>query len=106
MIGRLPVQVRHLLLLLLSAAVTFGLEQLPSLELTPMQASIGTLVLTALLAWVTPLVQGYGLGQVKADATELDEFAEATDNSERPEDGSQKVIQDPNHEYVSDGEEA
>jgi hypothetical protein len=102
MLGRLPAQVRHLLLLLLAAGLTFVIEQLPSVELSPVVASAVTLLVTALLAWVTPLIQSYGLGQLGAEATDLDALAEATNNSDRPEDGPQDISQDPELVLVSE----
>jgi hypothetical protein len=102
MIARLSAPIRHLLLLLLAAGLTFAAEQLPSLDLNAQASSLLTLAIAALLAWLTPLIQSYGLGQLGAEATDLDDFVTATDNSSRPDDGPQDVSQDPNVTLVSD----
>lgn len=98
-IARAPAPIRHLILLLLAAGLTYGTEQLPNVTLNPQLKPLLALILAALLAWVTPLIQSYGLGQEKADATYLDDFAEQTDNGSRPEDGPGDPTQDPASEF-------
>lgn len=97
MFGKLPAPARHLLLLILAASLTGLLKALPSLEIPDNLVPFVTGFIAVILAWVTPLVQAYGLGVVPeiADATSLDDLVQTTDNSSQPEDGPQRISQDP-----------
>lgn len=103
MFAKLPAPLRHLLLLLLSGTLTYLLDLIPDLNLPSSILPVITLLITALLAWVTPLVQSYGLGQAPADASKDDDLVAATDNSSRPEDGFQTLEQDPKVVYDEEG---
>ena len=98
MLGKLPAPVRHLLLLVVAASLTGLLEALPSLDIPVDVLPFVTGLIAVILAWVTPLIQSYGLGVVPeiADATSLDDLVQATDNSSQAEDGPQRISQDPN----------
>ena len=97
MFGKLPATARHLLLLILAASLTGLLKTLPSLEIPDNLVPFVTGFIAVILAWVTPLVQAYGLGVVPeiADATSLDDLVQATDNSSQAADGPQRISQDP-----------
>ncbi len=63
MLDRLPAWARHLALLLLGAVLTWaGTDLVPSLEGKPGLAGIAAVVLTMLLAALTPLTRQYGIG--------------------------------------------
>ena len=85
------------MLLILAASLTGLLKALPSLEIPDNLVPFVTGFIAVILAWVTPLVQAYGLGVVPeiADATSLDDLVQTTDNSSQPEDGPQRISQDP-----------
>ncbi len=72
-IGQLPLELRHLLLILLSVVLSWASTvALPALrEALTGQPLLGPLLLAlvvAVLSWATPLVQGYGLGTVREDS--------------------------------------
>ena len=67
MLARLPLEVRHLLLVVVSVvldwAAVVALPQLrAALEGQPLLGPLVLALTVAVLAWATPLVQGYGLG--------------------------------------------
>ena len=53
---------RHLILMVMVAVLTFGLTAIPQLDLDPLLAGLGGVVITALLAYFTPLTKQYGIG--------------------------------------------
>jgi hypothetical protein len=64
-LGKLPTPVRHFILVVLAAVLTGLAELLPALDSIPSTVlPFLTAGITYLLAWVTPLVQGYGWGNV------------------------------------------
>ena len=58
----IPAPVRHLILVVLAALLTGVTELLPSVNLSPAVAPFVTAAIGYALAWVTPLVQSYGVG--------------------------------------------
>ena len=53
---------RHLIFMVMVAVLTFGLTAIPQLVLDPLLAGLGGVVITALLAYFTPLTKQYGVG--------------------------------------------
>lgn len=66
-IAALPLPVRHLLLALLAAVLTWtGTDLVPLIDAVPPPwAGLLGLLVAGVLAWATPLVQGYGFGTRK-----------------------------------------
>ncbi len=62
MISRIPAPIRHLLLVILAAALAAAAEVAPSLDISTAWLPFVTAAIAYALAWVTPLVQSYGLG--------------------------------------------
>ena len=61
MLDRFPPAVRHLLLMLLAAVLTWlSMDFVPNI--TGPLAAVGGAVVSILLAWVTPLTRQYGVG--------------------------------------------
>jgi hypothetical protein len=64
MLDRLPPLVRHLTLLLLATALTWaGTDLVPYLEGRGGLAALAAALITAAVAWVSPLTRQYGVGK-------------------------------------------
>lgn len=62
MLDKLPAEVRHFILMLISALVAWGIESIPSFDLSPAVAGLAGVVLTQIAAFLTPLTRQYGVG--------------------------------------------
>jgi hypothetical protein len=62
MLDRLSPEARHLSLMLITAAAGYGLTFIPTLDLHPALVGLGAVLITAVLAWSTPLTKQYGTG--------------------------------------------
>ena len=62
MLDTMKASERHLILMVMVAVLTFGLTAIPQLGLDPLLAGLGGVVITALLAYFTPLTKQYGVG--------------------------------------------
>lgn len=67
MIDRLSPEARHVSLLLIGAALTWLVVELPGLEVNPLLASLVGAIATAALAYLTPLTRQYGIGSDSKD---------------------------------------
>ena len=61
MLDKLSPEARHLMLLLIGAAIAWASTELPT-KLDPLAASLLGALTTAALAWLTPLTRQYGVG--------------------------------------------
>ena len=64
MLDKLSPEARHLMLLLIGAAIAWASTELPT-KLDPLGASLLGALTTAALAWLTPLTRQYGIGAHK-----------------------------------------
>ena len=62
MLDKLSPEARHLSLMLIVAAAGYGLTLIPTLDLHPALVGFGAVLITAVLAWATPLTRQYGAG--------------------------------------------
>jgi hypothetical protein len=62
MVSRIPAPIRHMLLVVLAAALTAAAELAPSLNIPTAWLPFVTAGIAYALAWITPLVQSYGAG--------------------------------------------
>jgi hypothetical protein len=62
MLDKLPAEVRHFTLMLISALLAWGIDSVPSFDLNPAVAGFIGVILTQILAFVTPLTRQYGIG--------------------------------------------
>jgi hypothetical protein len=63
MLDRLPAQYRHLILMVLVPLLGYVAAQVvPALDIHPLLAGAIGVVLTEVLAWLTPLTRQYGVG--------------------------------------------
>jgi hypothetical protein len=62
MLDRLSPEARHLALILITAAAGYGLTFIPTLDVHPALVGLGAVLITAVLAWATPLTKQYGAG--------------------------------------------
>lgn len=60
--SNVPAPIRHLLLLVIAAVLTGLAEVLPSLDIPTSVLPFVMAGITYALAWVTPLIQSYGVG--------------------------------------------
>lgn len=89
MLATLPAPVRHVLLLLAAALLTGLAEVLPSLDIPTTVLPFITAAIALALAWVTPLIQAYGVGKDRGGQPA------ATDNGPTQHDPVQDASQDP-----------
>ena len=64
MLDKLSPEARHLMLLLIGAAIAWASTELPT-KLDPLAASLLGALTTAALSWLTPLTRQYGIGAHK-----------------------------------------
>lgn len=63
MLDKLPAWARHLALVVLAAVLTWaGTDLVPALQGQPGLAGVAAVLITMLLAWLTPLTRQYGVG--------------------------------------------
>jgi len=62
MLDKLTAEQRHLGLLLIGAAITWAMMELP-MHLNPLAASLVGALGTAALSWLTPITKQYGVGK-------------------------------------------
>ena len=63
-IGNLPAPLRHIVLLLISLGLT--LAGGTQVDMSAQLEAITTAIVTMIMAWLTPLVQSYGVGKGSA----------------------------------------
>lgn len=63
MLDQLSPEARHVSLLLIGAALTWMVVELPGLDVPPLAASLLGAIATAALAYLTPLTRQYGIGK-------------------------------------------
>ncbi len=64
MLDKLPSYVRHLLIALAGALLTWGTESVKSVHLSPAIASLVGSVLTVAALVITPLTKQYGIAEI------------------------------------------
>jgi hypothetical protein len=66
MLDKLPAELRHLTLMVIVAIGGFiTAEVLPTIKDNPLVVGLAGVIITAVLAWATPLVRAYGVGSKK-----------------------------------------
>jgi len=65
MLDKLSAENRHLALILIVVALTWLAASIPALNLDPLWAPLAGGVVTALLAYFTPLTKQYGVGSAR-----------------------------------------
>ena len=63
MLDKLPAEYRHLALILIVVVLTWCADAIPQVEIHPLVAPLLGAVVTALLAYFTPLTRQYGRGK-------------------------------------------
>jgi uncharacterized BrkB/YihY/UPF0761 family membrane protein len=63
MLDKLSAEQRHLALLLIAAALAWLSSNIPNFDIDPLGASLIGALVTAALAYVTPLTRQYGVGK-------------------------------------------
>lgn len=69
MLDKLPAEYRHLTLILIVVVLSWAATTIPVLDLDPLIAPLAAAVVTALLAYFTPLIREYGVGKKKSKET-------------------------------------
>ena len=67
MLDKLSPEARHVTLLLIAAALTWVVVELPGLDVPAIAASLFGAIATAALAYLTPLTRQYGIGHDTKD---------------------------------------
>jgi hypothetical protein len=65
MLDKLSAENRHLALILIVVALSWAAAAIPALNLDPLWAPLAGGVVTALLAYFTPLTKQYGVGSAR-----------------------------------------
>ena len=65
MLDKLSAENRHIVLILIVVVLTWAAATIPALNLDPLWASLAGGVVTALLAYFTPLTRQYGVGSAR-----------------------------------------
>ena len=65
MLDKLHPETRHIVLILIVVALTWAAASIPALNLDPLWAPLAGGVVTALLAYFTPLTRQYGVGSAR-----------------------------------------
>ena len=63
MLDKLSAEQRHLALLLIAAALAWLSANIPNFDIDPLGASLIGALVTAAIAYVTPLTRQYGVGK-------------------------------------------
>ena len=65
MLDKLSAENRHIILILIVVVLTWAAATIPALDLDPIWAPLAGGVVTALLAYFTPLTRQYGVGSAR-----------------------------------------
>jgi hypothetical protein len=65
MLDKLSAENRHIILILIVVVLTWAAATIPALGLDPIWAPLAGGVITALLAYFTPLTRQYGVGSAR-----------------------------------------
>ena len=65
MLDKLPAEYRHLALILIVVVLTWSADAIPQVDIHPVVAPLLGAVVTALLAYFTPLTRQYGVGKTR-----------------------------------------
>ena len=63
MLDKLPPEYRHLTLIIIVVVLTWCADLIPQVDIHPLVAPLAGALVTALLAYFTPLTRQYGVGK-------------------------------------------